>query len=177
LRNKQIQLKTIAGTGFAYEYGNRLPQTGEGSKGRTVRRTMLLSDSLTVRGDAVAYAIELAKRTNTDLVLLVLLSVDDHGLSYNGHQFAEQLTRLEKALLEHVAQARAAGVSGEAIVKTGDRSSELVKFLAVSGSFQTIVWGGHRELADTSARGKRSHWLMKMKDTVECPVVVPSTKS
>ena len=74
-------------------------------------------------------------------------------------------------------KARAAGVSVQAVVKTGDPSSELVKFLAASGSFQTIVWGGEQELARASVRGRKPHWLRKMKDVVECPVVVPSRKS
>jgi hypothetical protein len=138
---------------------------------------MLLFDSLAVRGEAVAYAIELAKRTKTDLVLLVLLAAEDCDLSEGREPLAEQLTLLEKTLVAHIKRARAAGVSAEAVVKTGDRVSELVKFLAASRSFQTIVWGGHRELADASVQRKRAHWLMKIKDTVECPVVVPSAKS
>jgi hypothetical protein len=137
---------------------------------------MLLSDSLSVRGEAAAYAIELAKRTSTDLVFLVLVSVEDDGLLDGGDAFSQRLTHLEEALVAHVERARAAGVSAEAIVKDGDRLSELVKFLAASGSFQTIVWGGRGELADTRVRGKRAHWLMKIRDTVECPVVVPSAK-
>jgi hypothetical protein len=119
----------------------------------------------------------LARRTSTDLVLLVLLPVEDHGLSGARDQLAQQASRLEAALMAHVERARDAGISAEAIVKTGDPLSELVKFLAAPGSLQTIVWGGHQELADTSARRKKTHWLMKMKDSVECPVVVPWTKS
>jgi hypothetical protein len=130
---------------------------------------MLLLDTFAVRRESVQYAIELAKRTNSDLVLLVLLSVEEPP--------AEHLTRLKKTLNSNVESAHVAGVSAEAVVKRGDPSSELVKFLAASGSIQTIVWGGQQELVHATARGKEPHWLVKMKDVVECPVVVPSRKS
>ena len=141
------------------------------------RRTMLLFDSFAVRREAVQYAIELAKRTDTDLVVLVLLSVEEQDLAEAKEQIAERLTGIEETLIAHMEKAHAAGVSVEAVVKTGDPSSELVKFLAASGSFQTIVWGGQQELVRARVRGKKPHWLVKMKDVVECPVVVPSKKS
>jgi hypothetical protein len=134
------------------------------------RKTMLLFDSFTVRGEAVQYAIELAKRTNTGLVVLALLSADEDEFSEAGDEF-------EKSLIGHMESAQAAGISAEAVVKTGDPSSELVKFLATSGSLQTIVWGGQQELVGEGVRGKKSHWLTKLKDVVECPVVIPSKKA
>jgi hypothetical protein len=141
------------------------------------RRTILLSDSQTVRPEAAQYAIEFAKRTNPDLVFLVLLSADEGDVSEIRGKSAEQLAGLERTLASQVERARAAGVSAEAVVKTGDPCSELVKFLAASGPFQTIVWGGRQEVPQAGARGPRPHWLAKIKDIVECPVVVPSRKA
>jgi len=136
------------------------------------RRTMLLSDSHAVRPEAAQYAIELAKRTSLDLVFLVLLPAVEEGLCESGVESPDVLTTLTL----HVERARAAGVSAEAVVKIGDPSSELVKFLAASGPFQTIVWGGRQASPQASAGGRRTHWLAKMKDVLECPVVVPSKK-
>jgi hypothetical protein len=138
---------------------------------------MLLFDSFAVRGEAVQYAIELAKRTNTGLVVLALLSADEDDLSDAGGELPAKLSRFEESLIGHMESAQAAGISAEAVVKTGDPSSELVKYLAASGSLQTIVWGGQQELVREGVRGKKPHWLTKMKDVVECPVVIPSKKS
>lgn len=140
------------------------------------RTTMLLFDSLTVRREAVQYAIELAKRTNTGLVLLALLSPDGDDMLEVGSGVPNRLSQFEKSLMGHIQSAKEAGVSAEAIVKAGDPSSELVKFLATSGSLQTIVWGGQEQPPRTGFRGRKPHWLARMKEVVECPVVVPSKK-
>jgi len=164
------------GTPFADLRRDRLLKIDEGTTGRMSRKTMLLFDSFTVRREAVQYAIELAKRTNTGLVVLVLLSADEDDPEA-ADELSHELSRFEKSLIGHMESAQAAGISAEAVVKTGDPSSEFVKFLAASGSLQTIVWGGQQELARASVRGKKPHWLIRMKDVVECPVVVPSRKS
>ena len=146
-------------------------------KGPMPRRTMLLSDSLTVRQAAVRYAVELAKRTNHDLVLLVLLSFEDQGQALEYGQSASQLAFLAESLRPHVDRARAAGVQVDAMVKVGDRSSELVKFLAAAGSFETIVWGGDHELTRGGMGNESDHWLVKLRSVVDCPIVVPARKA
>ena len=132
---------------------------------------MLLFDSLSVREEAVEYSIELAKRMDYSLILLILLALDSEEVAY-AKDFE---LRAKEALQGPMKSARQAGVHAEAEVKVGNPGSELMKFLAGSRSIYTIVWGGPRKTGDP--RLNKAHWLNKMKDVLECPVVVPSRKS
>ncbi len=79
--------------------------------------------------------------------------------------------------MNHPGRAEMEDVSMQIVVKIGDPQSELMKFLAESSTIQTIVWGGRPDLVDSGARQKQTHWLVKTKGLVECPIVVPSLKS
>ncbi len=138
---------------------------------------MVLFDSLNVRKEAMAYSIELSKRMEASLVLLMLLSLDsiEQGSMSYGPSGLED--RVKSTLDSRVAEAGEAGISVEAVVKRGDPSSELMKFLAESGPIKLIVWGGEEDLMDAKPRRKKAHWLLKIKDMLEPPVLVPLMKS
>jgi len=130
---------------------------------------MVLFDSPSVRREAVQYSIELAKRMDSTLVLLVLIPFDLSEKSAQGIESILQLgSRAKETLQRYVDIIQNAGIPGEAAVRIGNPRSELVKFLAESGRFETIVWGGKPEIAN-----KKAHWLSPMKDIAECAVVVP----
>jgi nucleotide-binding universal stress UspA family protein len=134
-------------------------------------KVMVLADSLSMREEAVQYSIELAKRMDYSLTLLVLLPLDSEEAAH-----ARDLeTHAREALGWPVDSARRAGVQVEVEIRLGDPSSELMKFLASSRSVQTIVWGGTPGLGNLKRR--KGHWLFRMKDMLEYPVVIPSIKS
>jgi hypothetical protein len=142
------------------------------------RKIMLLVDSTTVRSEAVTYAVELAKRTESDLFLLMILSPDTlMSLSGDDDLKGEVSERIRCEIHKHMLSVSEQGWSLEAEVKMGDARSELVKFLAGSSPFQNIVWGGDAELIRGNTRGRNAHWLANMKDMLKCPVVVPALKS
>lgn len=142
-----------------------------------MRKTIILFDSFTIRDEAVQYSIELARRTDSDLIFLMLLASETGDNDPKGSDVFEKLkTQVSEALGKHMEQAEQAGVSVGAVVRSGDPQSELMKFLAGASSIQTIVWGGMRDLPDKGSNQKKAHWLVKAKDLVECPVVVPSMK-
>jgi len=133
-------------------------------------KVMALFDSLSMREEAFQYSIELAKRMDYGLIVLVLLTPDSEETK-NADDFR---SRVRSALQGPMKSARQAGVRIEVEMRMGDSCSELMKFLAGSRSVHTIVWGGRSDLA---GQGQRQHWLARMKDSLECPVVIPSIKS
>jgi len=132
---------------------------------------MVLFDSLSVRPEAVQYSIELAKRMEYSLVILVLLALH----SQEADQVQDFNLRINETLRELLYAAGQSGLQVEAEVRMGNPSSELMKFLARSRSVQTIVWGGPPELA--GRKRSKDHWLMRMKDGLGCPIVIPARKS
>lgn len=143
-----------------------------------MRNILVLFDSLSIRSEAVQYAIELAKRTDCELVILMLLWPEINDETPSSLDFSdEERLRVQDALYRQAEQAEQTGVAVRALIKTGDPQSEVMKFLAGSSTTQAIVWGGSPDLMDQKAQQKRSHWLVKTKSMVECPVVIPSMKS
>ena len=134
-------------------------------------KAMVLFDSLSVREDAVQYSIELAKRMDYSLVILVVLALDSDDVGYPD----DFEVRVREALEGPMMSAEQAGISVEAEIRVGDPTSELMKFLAGLRSVDTIIWGGHLDVG--TPRLNKAHWFTRMKDTLECPVVVPSRKS
>ena len=137
------------------------------------KKVMILLESFYVRREAVQYSIELAKRMDSTLVFLLLIPLETHENTDGTHPLE---IGVKDAMIRHMEAAQRAGVSVEAVIKMGDPSSELMKFLAVSRTIQTIVWGGEKDLINKKSVQKRAHWLVKIKDVVEIPVVIPSMK-
>lgn len=143
-----------------------------------MRNILVLFDSLSIRSEAVQYSIELAKRTDCELIILMLFSaeIDDKAPMANGFR-DESYLRIQDALFKQAEEVEEAGVAVRAVVRTGDPQSELMKFLAGSTTTQAIVWGGRPDLMNQKGQQKKSHWLVQAKGLLEIPVVIPSMKS
>jgi hypothetical protein len=143
-----------------------------------VRNILVLFDSLSIRSEAVQYSIELAKRTDCELIILMLLSAEIDDSAPMPRKFpSEAHLEVQDALFVQAEEVENAGVAVRAVVRTGDPHSELMKFLAGSTATQTIIWGGRSDLMDQKGQQKKSHWLVKTKGLLEIPVVIPSMKS
>jgi hypothetical protein len=142
-----------------------------------VRRILVLFDSPTLRDEAVHYSIELAKRTDSELVFLGLLPPESTDGESTQDGLRQSSTRARDVLMKHVEGAENAGIAAEGQLKLGDPQSELMKFLAGASSIRTIVWGGSRSVMESGGRRRNAHWLAKTKGILECPVVVPSMKA
>ncbi len=141
-------------------------------------KVVLIFDDLSVRDEALHYAVELASRMSSDLVLLMLLPFEKKPPAYVAPGFgAHAETPAREAFAPHVEVARKAGVTAVTELRRGEPSSELMKFLAETKAVQAIVWGGEQKAIDTRAKREKRHWLARMRDVVELPVVVPSLKS
>lgn len=135
-------------------------------------KILILSDSLALRREAIQYSIELAKRMEASLVILLLLSLNPLEPSSNEIDLVKWLDAEGREALKDPGYAiRESGVAVETDVRIGNPSSELLKYLAESDSYQTIVWGSH-----IGAVEDEGHWLARIKNSLECTIVVPATK-
>lgn len=137
------------------------------------RKILVLSDSLTLRREAVQYSIELATRMEASLVILLLLPLHPLKSSPNEIDLVKWLDAEGRQALDYSGHdIREAGVELETEVRIGNPRSELLKYLAESDSYQTIVWGSR-----TKAIEDEGHWLARVKDSLECTIVVPAKKT
>ena len=136
------------------------------------RKIMLLSDFPAMQKEAVQYSVELAKRMNSKLVFLFLMSFEASGDGSNEMEAIVDMGARAVDVLKQLSETyQNIGLTIETAVRIGDPRSELVKFLAESGIFQTIVWGGRPEHVH-----QKSHWLARINQTVKCSIVVPVKK-
>jgi len=136
-------------------------------------KIMLLFDSEPVRREALQYALGLAERMDSHLILLGLLPFsDEENPSKEIETTIKRAVQVRKTLKKRVASMQNPGRSAEVAVRIGNPRSELVKFLAESGRFEVVVWGGRPDLM-------KNHdcWLAGMKDALGCAVVAPVMKS
>lgn len=136
-------------------------------------KIMALFDSASIRRESLQYSIELAKRMNSNLILLLILPFGEMTNPFNGIEpMIKRGLNAQEKLEKHVEAIRKAGIPVETAVRIGNPRSELVKYLAEAGRFEIIVWGGGPDLIK-----RRDHWLAKMKDILECPVITPFIKT
>jgi len=134
---------------------------------------MVLFDSASIRRESLQYSIELAKRMNSDLILLVILPFEERSSAFNGiKSMIKRGLDAQAALKKQIETIQNAGIAVETAVRIGNPRSELVKYLAEAGRFEIVVWGGGPDLMKS-----KDHWLARMKDILECPVVTPFIKA
>jgi hypothetical protein len=134
---------------------------------------MVLFDSASIRPESIRYSMELAKRMNSTLTLLVILPFEvNPSASGSIEPMIKRGADAEKSLKKHIEPIKNAGLAVETAVRIGNPKSELVKYVAESGRFEIIIWGAKPELMK-----KKDHWLVRMKNTLECPVITPFIKN
>ena len=135
---------------------------------------LILLDEISVRQEVIEYSLELAKRMESSLILLLLLAygTDEIAKIENGNT-KDFNTAIKDKILSYMEKIHTEGIKVEAEVRVGDPSSELLKFLAKIGSIETIVWGGKNNVSNTKETHKKSHWLHKIRSLVKCPIVFP----
>ena len=142
---------------------------------------MVICEPLSLREEAVQYSIELAKRMETGLVFLMILPLTKSEFTtrvpnaplLENDELEDQIKR---ELTTAMDQAQKAGLKAEAVVKMGEPASELMKFLAQQGSFQAIVWGG-KDIPRHKKSLHKDHWLAKIQEELECPLLIPAGRS
>lgn len=137
-------------------------------------KILIVLDGITIRNEVIEYSLELAKRMDSSLILLLLLAYGVNEIDeVHGGNNGDLSEIIKDKLLNYMEKIHTEGINVEAEVRIGDPSSELLKFLAEIGSIETIVWGGQDNVSKKKEMHKKSHWLFKIKNLVKCPVVFP----
>ena len=88
----------------------------------------------------------------------------------------EARRQAETVVNDCINEIRGCGVGAEGTVRQGDRSSELLKYLAEHQPFQAVVWGGNETFLRQKRTPVRTHWLERVREQLDCTLVVPSLK-
>jgi hypothetical protein len=145
------------------------------------RRTILvLLDSPEIRREVLRYSVELARRTGAGIFFLMLLRREIPpavGEPVRNRVEGNTLFNAgQSALAGCLEQTGACGVEVEGTVRRGDPPSELLKFLAEARPFQVVIWGGNEAFLRARRLPVRGHWLERIREELDCALVVPSLK-
>ena len=146
-----------------------------------LRKILILLDSPDVRSEVTTYSVELARRMGARLYLLMLLrwesdAEDGHPALYVHPDTAPALKQGEIVVRSCLEEIHGLGVEAVGCVRQGDPSSEFIKYLAEHKPFQAAVWGGNEAILRRKRTPVRSHWLERVREQLECTLVVPSLK-
>jgi hypothetical protein len=111
------------------------------------------------------------------LLMLVEMPFPDHvylGSKRNAIRSLE--SRMGKMAGALTSEFLKEGVSVSVVLRVGDAAQELLKFLAERPPFHAVIWGSDEDLPELN-HPRRRHWMGKVADTLECPLLAVSGKA
>ena len=130
----------------------------------TAATILVVLEESGVDEESVRCALELAKRFAGRVEVLVLgISPSDCAIESDSYVALRQAAQEEGVEL----------VVGR---RTGDKASELLKYLASHSHVRALVWGGDDAVLTATTTSRRRHWFGRMREQVECPIVTASRK-
>jgi hypothetical protein len=130
------------------------------------KKILVLFEDGKIRKETVLYAVELARRMDSKLSILMLMA---EGKTATERPVEDSLDIIMKSIQEH-------GIPAKRDIRYGDKTSELLKFLAVDNHPSTIIWGSNDNVI-TKRGGKPGHWLTKAARHVGCSIISPIIKN
>ena len=141
-----------------------------------LRKILVLFETVNIRKEVVRYSTGLAKRTDSDLMFLIILNPNTWQSSGSKYDTSLKNSDLEKAGKEaikpYILEIEQEGVKVTSEVCIGDPPSEFLKFMAKNAPFQTVIWGGMNP-EEGKSRKMEGHWLRRVQNMIDCPLVVP----
>lgn len=131
------------------------------------RKILLVSDSLEIREEVLNYALNFAERIDSLVVALFLLK---RGECEN------EMNNFTKILGLYQQKFAGENVYFEGWVRVGNPLSEFLKFIAGTGSYQAIIWGGKEEINFKKSSSVNEHWLKKAAILAHCPLLMLTKK-
>ena len=116
----------------------------------------------------VRYAVELARRMDCVVSVLMLVPYDGGNAQKTGPQ---QAFNHAVALLENQ------NLSGFHDIRYGDKASEFIKYIAVAPTLAAIIWGSDGDIVTGRRRKKSEHWFEKVRPHIHIPIVTPRTRA
>jgi hypothetical protein len=142
------------------------------------KNILVIFENEKVCDHAVKYSCELAHRMDSDVTFLMLMEMSfPNRLSIDSQRKSIQKieSRISKILGEMSSELLKQGIPVSVAIRVGDAPQELLKFLAERPSFQTVIWGSDEILPHTCP-GRKTHWLAKIADTLECPLIAAGSQ-
>jgi nucleotide-binding universal stress UspA family protein len=142
------------------------------------RNILVIFENEKVCDHAVKYACELAHRMDSDVTFLMLMEMAfPNRLSIDSKRKAIRKieSRIGKILGDMSSELLKQGIPVSVALRVGDASQELLKFLAERPSFQTVIWGSGEKLPYMD-QGRRTHWLARVADILEGPLIAVSSQ-
>jgi hypothetical protein len=130
------------------------------------KKIVILFEDGKIRKEIISYAVELARRMESALSLLMLMTDGEMGT----------MALVEDNLDTIVEIVQNYGIPVKKELRYGDKTSEFLKFLASGHHPSTIVWGSNDKVI-TKKGGKPGHWLTKAARHVGCTIVSPTIKN
>ena len=127
---------------------------------------------------AVKYSCELAQRMDSDVTFLMLMEMSfPNRLSIDSQRKSIQKieSSISKILGGMSSEFLRQGIPVSVALRVGDAPREFLKFLAERQSFQTVIWGSD-EIIPQTGPGRKSHWLAKVADALECPLIAAGSQ-
>jgi hypothetical protein len=132
-----------------------------------MNRFLVIFEDGSIREDAIHYAVELTRRMDGSLSVLILNdSESEHMAARHKREFDRVVQKLSWE-----------GILGPADIRYGDKASELLKFIALAPAFHTLIWGGEDHVLKAYRSKKKGHWFAKVAKDVGCPIVTPVIKN
>jgi len=130
------------------------------------KKILVLFEDGKIRRETVFYAVELARRMDSKLSILMLMA---DGKTDSQRLVEDSLDMIMQSIQDY-------GVPAKRDIRYGDKTSEFLKFFAVDNHPSTIVWGSNDNVI-TKRGGKPGHWLTKAARHVGCSIISPIIKN
>jgi hypothetical protein len=142
------------------------------------QRILVVFENEKISPQAISYSRELALRMDSELALLMLVEMAFLDRSFLGSK-RRAVRRLEKriggTLGDISSELLKDGISVSVALRVGDAAQEFLKFLAERPPFQAVIWGSSEDLPG-GGQMRRSHWIGKVADTLEGPLLLVSSR-
>ncbi|MBU1628087.1 hypothetical protein KKB18_12030 [bacterium] len=129
-----------------------------------------------IKAEVVSYTLNLAKRMNSKIITLLLLDIyndENNGMKSFDHKLRDMKLQGEKVMKPIIELVSKNKINITGIVKVGNPTSELLKFLADDRNLQTVVWGGDKKLLNSRNLKLGEHWMALIMNALKCPFVAP----
>ena len=143
------------------------------------QRILLILENERICNQAVSYSRELALRMDSEVAFLMLVEMaflDRVYLGSKRNAIRQLEVRVSRTIGNLTSEFIEKGIAVSVALRIGDASQELIKFLAERLPFQAVIWGSDEDLPHRGPL-KKNHWLGRIADTLECPLLAVMTKT
>ncbi|MBW1780031.1 MAG: universal stress protein [Deltaproteobacteria bacterium] len=137
------------------------------------QRILVIFENERICRQALSYSRELALRMDSEVAFLMVVEMaflDRVYLGSKRNAIRSLEARTGKMIGDLTSEFMKEGITVSVALRTGDAAQELLKFLAERPPFQAVIWGSDEDLPD-GGQPRRTHWIGKVADTLECPLL------